>query len=90
MNISRDVNFERDELHLNVDLSNFASVKLIARYPNLNAASPRTIKTTLQTRRELAVKDVAGSVIAVLDFDSKRIVEKIRGNLWDLSEEFLY
>jgi RHS repeat-associated protein len=76
VNVSSGVTFERDELHYNVGLGSFATLDLIARYPNLNATSPDTIKNELQSRKELRVKDNVGSVSVVIDLDTKKIVER--------------
>ncbi|WP_158997142.1 AHH domain-containing protein [Pigmentibacter ruber] len=75
--VTDNIYFERDELHFNINLGEFATLSLITRNPILNATSPETISdTSAQFRKELRIKDVVGSIAAVIDIDTKKVVEK--------------
>ncbi|KAB8027422.1 FG-GAP-like repeat-containing protein [Fluviispira multicolorata] len=77
VNLTDGITFERDEIHLSIDLGSFASLRLITRYPTLNATSPETLKSAeMQTRKELVVKDHVGSVSQVIDISTHKIVER--------------
>ncbi|BBH53573.1 FG-GAP repeat domain-containing protein [Fluviispira sanaruensis] len=77
VNITDGISFERDEIHLSIDLGSFATLRLITRYPTLNATSPETLKSAeMQTRKELVVKDHVGSVSQVIDISTQKIVER--------------
>ena len=75
VNVTNGVVFERDELQLNVEISKFAALKFIVRYANMNAKSPQTINTNLQTRREFVIKDAIGTQLVSIDLDNKKIVD---------------
>ncbi|KAB8027416.1 RHS repeat-associated core domain-containing protein [Fluviispira multicolorata] len=77
VNLTDGISFERDEIHLSIDLGSFATLRLITRYPTLNATSPETLKSAeMQTRKELIVKDHVGSVSQVIDISTHKIVER--------------
>ncbi|RDB35039.1 MAG: hypothetical protein DCC88_12215 [Spirobacillus cienkowskii] len=73
-------------MHINIDLGSFATLRLITRYPTLNASSPETLTTSsMQSRKELVVKDLVGSVSQVIDLESKKIVERNSSEPFGLS-----
>ncbi|KAB8030736.1 FG-GAP-like repeat-containing protein [Fluviispira multicolorata] len=75
--VADGVSFERDEIHLNIDLGSFATLRLITRYPALNAASPETLSSAdMLSRKELVIKDHVGSVSQVIDLFNHKIVER--------------
>ncbi|MGY3803744.1 polymorphic toxin-type HINT domain-containing protein [Pigmentibacter ruber] len=74
---SNGISFERDEIHFDIQVGSFASLRLITRYPALNATNPESLsKQEMQTRKELVLKDLVGSVTQVLDIDTHKIIEK--------------
>ena len=76
VNVGSGITYERDEIHINLDLSSMASLDLITRYPNLNATDPKSNSNVLQLRKELRLTDSVGSTSVVIDVDTKRIIER--------------
>jgi RHS repeat-associated protein len=77
VSFAQGISFERDEIHFNIDLGSFATLRLITRYPTLNATDPASLSSAnMQSRKELVLKDQVGSVSQVIDISTHKIVEK--------------
>lgn len=74
---AQGITFERDEIHFNIGIGSFANLRLITRYPTLNAKDAVSLSSSnMQSRKELVIKDHVGSVSQVIDIDSHKIVER--------------
>ena len=77
VSFAQGISFERDEIHFNIDLGAFATLRLISRYPTLNASNPASLSSAnMQSRKELVLKDHVGSVSQVIDIATHKIVER--------------
>ena len=77
VSFAQGISFERDEIHFNIDLGAFATLRLITRYPTLNASNPASLSSAnMQSRKELVLKDHVGSVSQVIDIATHKIVER--------------
>ncbi|KAB8037981.1 hypothetical protein GCL60_12480 [Silvanigrella paludirubra] len=84
---AQGISFERDEIHFNINIGAFTSLRLITRYPTLNALNPTTISDThMQTRKELVIKDQVSSISQVIDIDTQKVVERNTTEPYGLSK----